>query len=188
MCRAITAFGMYAVEKDRQACIGLLLEHLHAEIVERMKRAIEGAEGKRPETESIEELIAGRDWMFGEYDTYIDTSHVMSVLQYAPELTDKAALGKARELCLYGRRLSPQMQLRGQYPFEDTFNDYGAYIDALLAVDREEALDYFRKKIAESDLEEYGTGLVQALVRLLVRLERFGEATDLFEDFLAIRN
>lgn len=185
MCRAITAFGMYAVEKDRQECIALLLDHLHAEIVERMKRAIEGVEAKRPDTESIEELIAGREWLFGEYDTYIDTSHVMSVLQYAPELTDEAALRQARELCLYGRRLSPQMQLRGQYPFEDTFNDYGAYIDALLDADREEALDYFRKKIAESDVEEYGTGLVQALVRLLVRLERFEEAIDLSLEFLS---
>ncbi|MCC6586088.1 MAG: hypothetical protein IT168_05165 [Bryobacterales bacterium] len=185
MCRAITAFGMYAVEKDRQACIALLLGHLHAEIVERMKRAIEAVEGRPPETESIETLIAGRDWMFGEYDTYIDTSHVMSVLQYAPELTAEAALRQARELCIYGRRLSPQMQLRGQYPFEDTFNDYGAYIDALLGVDCVGALDYFRKKIAESDLEEYGTGLVQAFVRLLVRLERFEEAIDLSLEFLS---
>ncbi len=65
MCRAITAFGMYPVEKGRQECIAMLVRELHAEVVDRMRRTIEQQEGAAPETKSLPELMAGRDGRSG---------------------------------------------------------------------------------------------------------------------------
>ncbi|MEP6716390.1 MAG: hypothetical protein ABJC09_12530, partial [Terriglobia bacterium] len=48
MCRAITAFGMTAVAKDRDRCIAMLAANLHGEVVRRMGAAIEASEGARP--------------------------------------------------------------------------------------------------------------------------------------------
>jgi hypothetical protein len=179
MCRAITAMGMYAVEKDREACITLLVRAIHDEVVQRLRRAIESQEGTAPpETAGIIDLISTRDWLFGEYDTYVDTSHVMSVLQYAPELTDQTTLHLVYELCAYGRRLSPTMQLRGTPPFDQPFVDYGHYVSALLGIDTEDALAALHRKVEETDPDEMGTGAAQMLVRLLVRLKRYSEALD----------
>lgn len=177
MCRAITAMGMYAVEKDREACIALLVRAIHEEVVQRLRRAIESQEGTAPpDTAGIIDLIASRDWLFGEYDTYVDTSHVMSVLQYAPELTSESTLRLVYELCAYGRRLSPTMQLRGTPPFDQPFIDYGHYVTALLGIDTEAALAALHRKVEETDPDEMGTGAAQMLVRLLVRLKRYPEA------------
>ena len=179
MCRAITAMGMYAVEKDREACITLLVSAIHDEVVQRLRRAIESQEGTAPpETAGIIDLISTREWLFGEYDTYVDTSHVMSVLQYAPELTDQTTLHLVYELCAYGRRLSPTMQLRGTPPFDQPFVDYGHYVSALLGIDTEDALAALHRKVEETDPDEMGTGAAQMLVRLLVRLRRYSEALD----------
>lgn len=186
MCRAITAMGMYAVEKDREACIKLLVRAIHDEVVLRLRRAIESQEGTAPtEPAGIIDLISTRDWLFGEYDTYVDTSHVISVLQYAPELTDEATLHLVNELCAYGRRLSPTMQLRGTPPFDQPFVDYGQYVSALLGIDTEDALAALHRKVEETDPDEMGTGAAQMLVRLLVRLKRYSEALDISLRFLS---
>ncbi|MBL8296340.1 MAG: hypothetical protein JNN08_31135 [Bryobacterales bacterium] len=186
MCRAITAMGMYAVEKDREACITLLVRAIHDEVVQRLRRAIESQEGTAPpENAGIINLISTRDWLFGEYDTYVDTSHVMSVLQYAPELGDEATLRLVHELCAYGRRLSPTMQLRGTPPFDQPFVDYGHYVSALLGIDTEDALAALHRKVEETDPDEIGTGAAQMLVRLLVRLKRYSEALEVSLRYLS---
>lgn len=175
MCRAITTFGMYAVEKGRQQCIGLLVRSLHAEVVERMKRAIAHVEGSEPTADQIPALMARRDWLFGEYDYYVDTSHLTSLVQYAPEMTDEATLRLTHELCEYGRRLSGQFQHQGYPPFENTFTDYGRYVEALLGIETDEALAHFHKKVREAESE---TLPAQVLVKLLVRIGRHAEALE----------
>ncbi len=39
--------------------------------------------------------MAGRDWLFGEFDAHVDTSHVMNVLRFALDLEDREAIGLA---------------------------------------------------------------------------------------------
>lgn len=179
MCQAITAFGMYAVEKNRSECIALLVRNLHAEVHERMSRAIESAEGDRPQAETISQLFADRDWLFGEYDTYVDTSHLMSVLQYAPEVTDVPTLKLLADLCEYGKKLSPMFQSKGQPPFEDTYVDYGEYIAAMRGDGVESRIAYFRDKA--------GAGIAEAqlFVNLAVKLGRFDEAIAVSMEYLA---
>lgn len=184
MCRAITAFGMHAVEKDRQQCLALLVTALHTEILERMRRAIEAQEGTAPEAETLSELMAGRDWLFGEWDYYVDTSHLMSVIPYCLEVTNTETLQRLDELCEYGRRLSPNFAFRAEPPFENGYVDYGHYVKAVLGVEVEEHLAHFEAKAAQADPETEGTEAAQLLVALLARLHRYGEALDVFSRYL----
>lgn len=182
MCRAITAFGMTAVQKDREKCISLLGRNIHSEIVSRMSRTIEANESAAPVSSSLPELMRGRDWLFGEWDYYVDTSHLLSVLPYATEITDKESLELFAELCEYGKRLAPQFQSPGVPPFEDQFTAYGHYIQALLGNDVEEHLDYFRRQITESDPEIVGDAPGRHLARLLLSLNRPADALDVVID------
>ncbi|MBI3678845.1 MAG: hypothetical protein HY235_00315 [Acidobacteria bacterium] len=179
MCRAITCFGMYPIQEDREACIALLVRSLSVELAGRLKDAIESREGKTPEASRVGELIDGREWLFGEYDYYVDTSHLISVIQYSLETTERDTLLLIRDLCRYGRRLSKQFHFRGQPPFEDVYTDYGMYVQALLGEDVEAAMEHFRRKVAASDPEEAGYAAAEAVVKLLVRLGRFTEALEI---------
>jgi hypothetical protein len=104
MCRAITSFGMSAVPRGREECVRLLVRSLHAELAGILRSVIERQEGSAPESASVLALIRDRDWLFGEYDYYVDTSHVLSVIQYAQEITDRETLSLVYELCEYGKR------------------------------------------------------------------------------------
>lgn len=179
ICQALSALGMSPVEKDREKCIGLLARDIHREIVERIANAIESEEGVKPATASIVELAEGRDWLFGEYSSYVDTSHLVSILQYCPEVTDAGLLRLFHDLCEYGKKLSPQFHVQGQPPFEDVYVDFDHYVQALLGTEVESHLDHFRNKMAASDPQRVGTLPAQLLVKLLVRVDRFGEALEI---------
>jgi hypothetical protein len=178
ICQAISAFEVTAVQKDREKCIAVLARDLHTEVVERLGDAIEQEEGSRPVSTSIPELISDRDWLFGEYSTYVDTSHLVSLLQYCPEVTDAGVLRSFHELCEYGKRLSSQVRVQCQPPFEDVYIDFDHYVQALLGVDVETHLAHFRRKVAEADPERAGSLPAQSLVRLLARLGRYEEALE----------
>lgn len=176
MCRAINVLGMFQIQKDRDKCIALLVRGLHAEIVDRMGRAIEAEEGKRPETRNLPEMMRGRDWLFGEWTYYVDTSHLASILPYAPETDDEEILGLFLEMCEYGKRLSANFHYKGDPPFEDAYEGYGRYAGALLGRNVDENLEWFRVKADEADVDQYGDAPRQALIRLLASVERYGEA------------
>jgi hypothetical protein len=178
ICQAISAFEVTAVQKDREKCLTVLARNLHNEVVERLGSAIEQEEGSRPVSTSIPELIDGRDWLFGEYSTYVDTSHLVSLLHYCREVSDASVLRIFHDLCEYGKRLSSQVRVQCQPPFEDVYIDFDHYVQALLGVDVESHLAHFRRKVAEADPERAGSAPAQALVRLLVRLARYEEALE----------
>jgi hypothetical protein len=176
ICRAITSFAMQAIAKDREQCIAILARHLHGEIVSRMGRVIEDREGSPLASSNLIDLMNGRDWLFGEWDYYVDTSHLVSIIPYCVEITDRAALEVFEELCEYGSHLSRQFQSPGTAPFEDQFSAYGHYVKALLGHDVEQHVDYFRQQVAECDPEKSGDAPARVLVRLLVVLNRPAEA------------
>jgi hypothetical protein len=131
--------------------------------------------------------MAGRDWLFGEWDYYVDTSHLISVLPYCVEVTDHAVLTVFHELCEYGKRLSPRFHSAGNPPFENQYEAYDHYIQALRGNDVDEHLAYFRRQARECDAETVGDAPGRTLVKLLVALDRPAEALDVllrdvFED------
>ena len=185
MCRAITCFGMYPIQKDRERCLALLIGSLHRDLLARIADAIESVEGSRPSASTAAEMIAGRDWLFGEYDYYVDTSHLLSLLQYCPETTRTETLHLLRDLCAYGRCLSHNFQSRGRVPFADPFVDYDHYAQALLGIDRDQQIAYFEKELEALDPEEASDGPAQVLVNFLARLGRYDNALAISLKYLA---
>jgi len=176
ICRAITFFEQYPDRKTRDDCLCLLVQTLHHELVESLKRVIVRNEMQAPDTNSVPDLISGRDWLFGEYDYYVDTSHVISILRFSLDATHRKTLAMAVELADYGTHLSKMFSFHGDPPFEGGFKDYGIYLRALIGEQMEEAVAHFRDKIASCNRENAGPAPAQTLVALLARLGRYDEA------------
>ena len=187
ICRAITAFGMHGAEKGREQCLALLVCAVHAEITERMTRAVESQEGATPPETSLPDLMKDRDWLFGEWDYYVDTSHLTSVIPYCLETSDTGTLRLLDELCDYGCRLSPNFAFKGQPPFEDGYVDFAHYVKAARGADAEPHIQHFYRKAleAEADPDATGSEAAQVLVALLARLGRHREALEAFSRFLS---
>jgi hypothetical protein len=179
ICRAITYCEQYPDLEPREDCLALLVRTLHRELVASLQHAIEQREGLAPPAQSIPELIAGREWLFGEFDAYVDTSHVASVIRFALDLQDEDAIRLALELCEYGAHLSPQFKLRGQPPFEDLYLDHAVFLRALLGQNVDHAIAHFRGKIAPDN-----PSAAQPLVTLLVRLHRYRDALDVSLEYV----
>ena len=145
LCRAITYFQQFPQGPGRVESLHLLVRTLHGELVESLHRTIEQAEGQAPATNRVSELIAGRDWLFGEFSYYVDTSHLLSVLQFSLGLEDRDMLALALDLAEYGERLSPQFHYRNEPPFED-YRDYIVYFNARLGGDIDAAIAHFHDK------------------------------------------
>ncbi|PYV82796.1 MAG: hypothetical protein DMG05_27455, partial [Acidobacteria bacterium] len=178
ICRAITSFHQYPGRNGREECLRLLIRRVHGDLVENLQRTISRNEGQAPETRSIPELIAGRDWLFEGNSYYLDTSHVVSVIQFSLELNDRETLALGLELTEYGSHLSSLFQYRGDPPFQNVYLDHGIYLRALLGEGVEEAIRHFRNKLTEGDPSARGSEPAQVLVRLLARLERYAEAIE----------
>src|SRR5579863_6676363 len=86
VCRALTYFGGSGGAKDREQCIAVLARSIYSELAASLDNAIQERDGRGTGLTSIQGLIEGRDWVFGEYSSYIDPSHLVSVLQYSPEV------------------------------------------------------------------------------------------------------
>jgi len=175
-CRAITYFQQFPRGPGRTESLHLLVRTLHRELVESLRRTIVQNEGQAPAATHARELIAGRDWLFGEFSYYVDTSHVLSILGFSLELDDREILDLALDIAEYGQRLSPQFHYRGEPPFEG-YQDYILYLGALLGRDVDAAVAHFRQKAAASDPDDPRQAApAQAAIGLLVRLGRYPEA------------
>jgi hypothetical protein len=193
ICNAITTLGSQEAPfgpEVRECCVKRLVRALHEELRGRLAADIAHHEGAASAEglagKSIPELLAGRDWLFEDELAYhVDVSHLSSVVQMAGQLPPGEELQLARELCDYGRRLSPRFQYAADPPFEDQYRAYGLYLAALAGDGVNEALAYFRAKAAEADPEEVGTFPTEVLVNLLLRTGRRQEALEVARRSLA---
>src|SRR4029077_15756063 len=101
ICRAITSFGQYPAREGRDESLRLLVRTLHSELVENLKRVIVRNEDQAPDTQSVPELMAGRDWLFEGNSYYVDTSHLTSVLRFSLALSDRETMRLACALASY---------------------------------------------------------------------------------------
>ena len=180
ICHAITTFGQYPSHEGRDAACAMLIRTIYDELRDNILYSLESEDSGA----SLLELVETHDNLFEGNASYIDVSHVISVLRYAIDLEDPQILQVSYELTEYGRRLGEMYQFKGQFPFEEPFLDYGAYLQALLGIDVDAALDRFRAKLSPEP-DPYGDIAAQTLVNLLVRLDRLPEAIDLAEERLA---
>jgi hypothetical protein len=188
ICSAITMVGsqeMSMAPDIRDYCIRRLVRALHAELCQRLKAEITHQEGSAPESSSVPELLAGRDWLFQDEFYHIDISHLGAVVQMSVFLKPGEELRLARELCEYGNRLSPRFQNPGEPPFEDQYSDYSKYLAALDGESVEGAIAHFQAKAEKADPENEGTRPAEVLVNFLVRLGRTSQALTIARKYLS---
>jgi hypothetical protein len=179
LCSAITtASGMEFPpgSEVREYCTKRLVRALYAELCERLKVDIERREGQAPAAQTVRELMAGRDQLFEDEFYHVDVSHLQAVVQMSVHLPRGQELQMARELCVYGQRLSPRFRQATDPPFEDHYADYGVYLATLAGDNVEGGIAYFRSKAENADPDTVGTFPAEVLVNLLLRLDRPGEA------------
>lgn len=188
ICSSITLLGGQEFAHGpevRDYCIKKLVRALHRELLERLKAEISRTQGFEPTGKTVQELIEGRDWLFGEDFYHIDVSHLSSVVQMATHLSACDELDLARQLCAYGEHLSPRFQYNSDPPFENQYRDYGVYLSILAGENVEEGLDHFRTKVEAADPETIGTYPAEVLVNLLLKLNRPHEALAVSRKYLA---
>lgn len=175
ICRAITWFGGNPDPSSRRPCLVMLVETLYRELASALRQTIAANEPAVPATDRVAELIAGRDWLFEGNAYYVDSSHLISILRYAPELEDPAAIRMTLEMAEYGSKLAPMFHFRGDSPFEDPYADNAIYLHALLGEQVDAAIEHFRAKAAAPDYPG-DTTPAEVLIGLLVRLGRHDDA------------
>jgi hypothetical protein len=180
-CNAIThyesAVGRHP-RPDQQAAAELLVRHVHAELTKSVVADMGRQEGTPPREKTLRELVADRDWLFGEYSYHIDTTHLASTVRSSRILEDAEPLRLALDLTEYGRRLAQQFQYKGEEPFQDIYPSHALYLGALLGQDIDAALQYFRQKAETLSEEEHGSLPTETYVQLLERVGRYREAID----------
>lgn len=147
-CNAITTYESTVVRQSiaaQQAAAGLLVEHVHRELLATLRADIAQQQGAEPAEASLKELVADRDWLFGEHSYHLDTTHLASTVRFSRLLEDETQLRLALDLTAYGRRLSPQFQYKGDQPFEDIYSSHALYLGAILGENVDAAVDYFRE-------------------------------------------
>jgi hypothetical protein len=185
ICRAITFFERIQDPRSREESALLLVRTLYGELIGNLKHAISRTEGQQPTGGSVSDLISGREWLFGDYDSYVDAAHLTSIIPLALDFTDPEPLRLAAELCEYGAHLSSNFQYRTDPPFEDFYRDHAIYLRALMGCEIDAAVAHFRQKIVSGAAS---TGPAQILVMLLTRLARYREAIEVSLECLGDQN
>lgn len=178
-CNAISMFDAqmhHRSRAQRQEVAGLLVRHLHQELLRGLRAEISKKEGFEPPDNSIQAVLEGRTWLFDNDDYHIDTSHLSAVVRFALWIDRPDQLRLAVDLAEYGRRLSRQFQFPGQEPFVDMYPGHALFFRALLGEGVEEAVSYFRERASALAGTESASGAAEVLVSLLARLGRHSEA------------
>jgi hypothetical protein len=182
ICNAITLFSGFeaALASDVRAyCVRRLVESLHDQLRERLLAEVKQHDNAAPPADAtVPQLIAGRDWLFGDDSYLVDVSHLAAVVQASVHLPPgDAGLAKAIELCDYGAKLSPKMRYPGEPPFEDLYADHAVYLRIVAGENVEAGLEHFREKAESADPEQTGTRPAEVYVNLLLLTGRPAEAT-----------
>ena len=187
ICSAITMLSgeLPLSNEGRAACIRRLVHALHTELVERLRGEIGRQQGFEPTGKTVQELIAGRDWLFNDDFYHIDLSHLNSTVQMATQLDGGEELKLARDLCAYGKKLSPRFRFQADPPFDDQYADYDHYLAVLIGEDVEAGIAHFRAKAESADPQTIGSYPAEVLVNLLLRIGRQDEALEISRKLLA---
>ncbi|MFP6674719.1 MAG: hypothetical protein VB878_06550, partial [Pirellulaceae bacterium] len=148
-CNAITTFESLIYRPGNMDLTGicrLLLSHVHQELKASLIADIERQSGSAPDESTVAELVADRDWLFGQHIYHIDTTHLSSTVRFARMLDDPDSLEMALDLVEYGRRLHEQFQYPGEEPFVDQYIASGLYFDALAGRRIDESKTFFKDR------------------------------------------
>jgi tetratricopeptide (TPR) repeat protein len=112
-------------------------------------------------------------------------SHLQSVIRIASGLKGQEELTLALEMAEYGRKLPRDFQNADRPPFEDFYNDYRIFLQALAGIGVDGAVRYFGAKAERAGPDEDGKHFpAEILVYLLYRVGRYREAIEAHRKFL----
>lgn len=174
VCSAITMVGSSDLNSNaelRDYCVGRLVRAIHAQLSERLRGDLEARGTPEPESATITQMVERHPEVFGEDAYHIDTSHLSSVVQMSTYLPAGPENVLARDLCEYGRRLSPTLQGSHDTPFDEGYADYLAFLNVIAGIDADKNLERFRVK-GEREAAEGATYAAQVYVNLLLRADR----------------
>ena len=180
-CNSITMFeslGHQFSLADQQALVELLLRHVHNELMSSVTSDISSQQGEEPAGDRLQQLVEGREWLFGEHSYHIDTTHLASTVRFSRCLADKEVLRLALDLTHYGRCLSEQFQYAGDEPFVDIYPNHALFFQALLGENLDEALSHFLDRAENVSRDDVGTAAAEVYVDLLARVGRHEEAIE----------
>ncbi len=187
-CSTITALDQLLPSlsaESREACAKVMVRHLYDELCQSVRRHVQERLPMTPPGESLRELMTGRDWLFEGGGYHVDVSHLNAVVRFARSINPPAPeLDLALQLCEYGSRLSEPLQYPGDPPFEEFYPAHSELFRVLLDRNRNEALDWFRLRLADEPDAQDRTMLAYVLVDLLMRVNRTKEAVDIAAEHL----
>ena len=188
VCSAITTVSSSDLNSNpelRDYCVGRLVRAIHEQLTERLRGDLEGRGTTVPAGISIKQMAEGHPELFAEDSYHIDTSHLSSVCQMSMYLPAGRENDRARDLCEYGRRLSPNIRGGGgDAPFEELYDDFLPFLNVVAGVNVEEGLARFKAK-AEREAAEGASYAAQVYVNLLVRVNQLREALEAAKAMLA---
>jgi hypothetical protein len=182
-CSTITAVDQQFLQlapEVRAGCARVMVQKLYGDLRENVQHDVLRRQPMTPPGQLLRELIAGREALFADDSYHIDVSHLNAVVRFGRALdAGSEELDLALQLAQYGSRLAPQYQYAGNPPFDEFYPAHIQFFKALLGQDRDEALDYFRKKLGD-DVADTDTQLTAyVLVDLLQRLGKNDEALEI---------
>ena len=186
VCSAITMVGsadLNAHPDVRDHCVGRLVRAVHEQVSERVRADLEGRGVKVPPAATLTQLVADHHELFTDDAYHVDTSHLSSVVQMSTHLPAGPENGLARELCEYGRRLAPGLRGTGDPPFDESYDDYLAFLNVVAGVDVPANLERFRAK-ADREAAEGNTYPAQVYVNLLLRADKTPDALAAAKQYL----
>jgi hypothetical protein len=187
-CSTITALDQSLANltpEQRQTCAQSMVRSLYNDVTDSVRRDVERRIAVLPPNEPLRALLAGRDWLQEGGNYHIDVSHLHAVVRFARSIEPPAEeLDMALQLAEYGQKLVPQLQYAGEPPFEDYYKAHAAFFRALLDRDRENAIGYFREKLAAEASDSDRPIIAYVIVDLLTRIGRLDEAVDLASKYL----
>ena len=179
VCNAISAYDSLLPRYGRaeqQAAAALLIRHLRNDLLTNVRADIQRREERELADGTLAELLEARPDLLADSCYHIDTSHLTSVVRIARIVEDPEILQLVLDLTEYGRRLSAELQLTGDEPFDDVYPSHRLFFAAQLGLHVEESLDYFRERAERADPAEAGTAAAETYILLLIRLRRLREA------------
>jgi hypothetical protein len=187
-CNTVTALDQHMPQlspADRRRAAALLVREVYRDLKHTLQHEVQNKLAMTPPSETIRELIAGRDWLFSEGNYHIDVSHLHAVVRFARALDGESPeLPLALQLAEYGSRLAAQFQYPGDPPFDDFYPAHVQFFRALLGERVDEAIAYFREKLATEPDEDDKPMIAYVLVDLLTRIGRLADAVPIAEKYL----
>ena len=187
VCSAITTVGGSDLNTNpelRDYCVGRLARALHEQLTERLRGDLDARGTPAPAGATITRMLETHPDLLADDAYHVDTSHLSSVGQMSMQLPAGKENDLARELCEYGRRLAPNLRGGGgDPPFDETYDDFLAFLNVIAGEKVEEGLARFRAKAAVGAAEG-ASYAAQVYVNLLLRIDRTRDALAAAEEFL----